>query len=81
MPLAHVVRVKCKSCPTVIIVDADVSFDGGEIVTVPKLVNAWHKRDDEFFCSESCYQDDVQKRPVHEHVYLPPITKKLSSGS
>jgi len=80
MPLAHVVRVKCQSCPTVIVVDATVSFDGGEIATEPKLVNAWRKQDGEFFCSDSCYEEDVKKRPVFEHVYMPPIIGKQSGS-
>lgn len=64
MPLTHLVRISCCNCRTVAIMEATLSFVFGEIVTTPRLVNAWLMDNDEYFCGIVCKGASDKKKPV-----------------
>jgi hypothetical protein len=44
--------------------EASISLVFGEIVTTPRLVNAWLVDNDEYFCGIFCKGASDKKRPV-----------------
>lgn len=64
MPLTHLVRVTCCHCRVATVMEASVAIVFGEIVTTPRLVNAWLVDNDEYFCGIICKGASDKKRPV-----------------